>query len=76
MSTSPAAMPVTIPWATVAIAVSDDSHVASAVTDRLLPSPNEAVAENCAEAPITGAMPVTTTAVALTVMRSLPVAFW
>jgi hypothetical protein len=65
MSTSPAATPVTIPALTVATAVLDDSHVASAVTTRLEVSESAAVAVNCDEAPAAGAAPLTVSAATL-----------
>lgn len=59
MSVSPTATPLTIPRSTVATAVFDDCHVASAVTGRLEPSRNAAVAVNCASAPTAGVVPLT-----------------
>jgi len=47
---------------TVATAVLDDCHVASAVTARLEVSERAAVAVNCAEAPAAGAAPLTVSA--------------
>jgi hypothetical protein len=65
MSASPAATAVTSPRSTLATSASDDCHVASEVTGRLVPSGSAAVAANCADAPRAGAVPVTITAVAL-----------
>src|SRR5215510_7034880 len=68
MSTSPAATPVTVPsLLTVAIVVFEDDHAACVVTLWLALFDSVAVATNCAVAPTTGEVPLTTTADTVTV---------
>jgi hypothetical protein len=52
-----------MPPLTVATAVSDDCHVASAVTDRVVVSASAAIAVNCAVPPTAGAVPLTVSVV-------------
>lgn len=54
-----------MPPLTLATAVLDDCHVASAVTERLELSGSAAVAVNCVELPTAGAVPVTVTELTL-----------
>src|SRR5215471_8182087 len=58
MSASPADTPLTTPASTVATAVFDDCHTASAFTDRLELSESVAIAVNWADAPTNGAVPL------------------
>src|SRR5215813_2976467 len=68
MSTSPAATPVTVPLLlTVAMVVFEDDHAACVVTVWLALFDSVAVATNCAVAPTTGEVPLTTTADTVTV---------
>ena len=82
MSASPAATLVTAPFATVATAVFDELHVATAVTSCVVPFDSVAVAENEAVEPAAAAVPLTemlTTVgagAAPIVTRSRPITFW
>jgi len=61
MSACPAAIPLTCPLFTVAIAVFDECQIATFVTSFVVLSESVTTAENCVVAPMVGAVPPTET---------------